>query len=127
MEALVRINDQLTVKCSSESDSELFKQIASVQSTFEDTKCGACGGKDVRYVVREADGYEFYEMHCRNNTCRARLSFGHPKEDKTKLYAKRCEIETTGKNKGKAVRDADGKAKWLPNNGWVKYTKEEGK
>lgn len=124
MEALVRINDQITIKCASESVDELFKQIALTQETFEDSKCGACNGKDIRYVVRTAEGYEFYEMHCKNSSCRARLSFGHSKEDK-KLYAKRCETEIAGKNKGKAKRDANGKAIWLTGNGWTKYMPKE--
>lgn len=120
MKAIVKVTDNLSVECESESVDELFKQISLTQGTFEDSQCGACKGKNIRFVVREAEGFEFYEMHCKNNDCRARLSFGHSKEDK-KLYAKRCETETTGKNKGKAKKDANGKTLYLPNNGWTKY------
>lgn len=124
MKAIIKVNDQLNIECESETVDELFKQIAKMQSTFEDTKCGACNSTNIRYVVREAEGFEFFEMHCLEPKCRARLSFGHSKEDK-KLYAKRLVIETNGKNKGKAKRGEDGKAVWLPNSGWTKYTAQE--
>jgi hypothetical protein len=120
MKAVVKVTNSLSIESEKESVDELFKEISTIQETFEDTKCGVCGSTDIKFVVREAEGFEFYEMHCKDTKCRARLSFGHSKENK-KLYAKRCETETQGKNKGKAKRDENGKAIWLPNNGWAKY------
>ena len=123
MKAIVKITDQISVECESESSDELFKQIAAAMandSALGDSKCGACGTTNIQYVVRENDGFEFFEQHCKNKDCRARLSFGKNKEEK-KLYPKRCETVKSGKDKGKSVKGPDGKAILLPNNGWVKY------
>ena len=67
--------------------------------------CGACGSDRVRYVVREAQSYTFYECACCD--CSARLSFGQTKDGR--LYPRR--------------KDKDGN--WLPNNGWVKFERSD--
>lgn len=125
MRAIVKISDTISIQSDEkESEDEVFKQIQSIQAVFEDNQCGKCKSKNVKHVVREAEGFEFFEMHCKNPSCKARLAFGHNKESK-KLYPKRCEIEIVGKNKGKAKRDKEGNALWLPDNGWTVYIPKE--
>ena len=102
---------------------EVFAQVAEFTETFQDECCGAYQCKDISYVVRKNDEFDFLEAHCNNLKCRARLSFGAEKGT-GKLYPRRLEVEHEGKNKGKAVRGADGKAKYLPNKGWTVYKKE---
>lgn len=128
MKVIVKITDQVSVECESENSDDLFKQIAAAmsnQSFLGDSKCGACGTTNVQYVVRENDGFEFFEQHCKNKDCRARLSFGKGKEGSKELYPKRCETIKNGKDKGHAVKGPDGKAVLLPNNGWVKYDPQQ--
>jgi hypothetical protein len=125
MRAIVKVSDFITIEGNETKDeAELFKDIQAIQTLFEDSKCGACGSKNIRHVVREAEGFEFVEIHCKNNDCRARLSFGKGKENQ-KYYPKRCEVKTEGKGKGTAVKYKDGKAVYLPNHGWKVYTPEK--
>jgi len=123
MKAVVRVNDRLTIEVEKEKMNELLKELSAVNSFFEDSECGACKGKDLIVSVRSNGGFDFTEMACKNPKCRARLSYGTDKETKEQ-YPVRCDREKEGKNKGHAKRGPDGKALWLPNNGWVKYVPE---
>lgn len=95
---------------------EVFRQIASAQVTFQDSKCGACGSDQIVYIDRTAESegekYEYLEIQC--SKCRAKLSFGQGKDGS--LYPKRAK---TGK-KGKVVKDGE-KTLYLENSGWVKF------
>jgi hypothetical protein len=120
MRATVRVTPVLSLDVEGETAKGLFKGIAEAQATFEDSACGACNGTDIRYVVRQVDSNEFYEVHCQNFKCRAKLSYGHNKDGKT-MYPKRYEVD----NKGKAKKTADGKTVYLPNKGWTIYKPED--
>jgi len=74
----------------------------------------------VQVQVRQVEDNEFYELVCKD--CWAKLGYGHAKTG-GKMYAKRMEVD----NKGKAVKDDNGKGKPLPHKGWCKYNKETGK
>lgn len=95
---------------------EIFRQIASAQVTFQDSKCGACGHDQVVYISRtaESDGekHEYLEIQC--TKCKAKLSFGQGRDGS--LYPKRAKV---GK-KGKVLKDGD-KTLYLEHNGWVKF------
>lgn len=118
MKATVKVNDKLTVDVEGETAKVLFKGIAEAQATFEDTKCGACGSQEFRYVVRQVEDNEFYEVHCLNTKCRAKLMYGHKKDGKS-MYPKRYEVDAKGKAKVE-----NGKTVYLPNNGWTVYRPE---
>lgn len=106
------------LKCvASGTEAEVFKQFAAFDSTFQDTKCGKCNTENISFQVREVDSNEFYELQCNNRECRARLSFGHSKENKGAIYPKRFQTD----NKGKTVKRDDGRSVYLPNNGWTIY------
>ncbi len=115
MKATVKVTDRLSIEVEAETTKTLFRGISDAQSTFEDTKCGACGGTEIAYVHRQVDDNEFYEVHCKNTKCRAKLQYGHKKDGKT-MYPKR--YETDGKGKAKVE---NGKTVYLPNNGWTIY------
>lgn len=123
MKAIVKVNDRLSIEVEEEKMDDLLKGLSAVNSFFEDSECGACKGKDFGVSIRTNGGFEFIEMACKNPKCNSRLSYGREKDTK-ELYPVRCDREKEGKNKGKAKRDANGKAIWLPNNGWVKYSPE---
>ncbi len=111
--------------CEGANAHDLFKQISLFQETFEDSKCGLCGSENLQYTHRVVEANDFYELVCKEKTCRAKLRFGTSKEDK-KMYPKRFKTD----NKGKAVKDEQNKGVPLGKNknGWVKWnfdTKQE--
>lgn len=100
-------NGRLAAEIEGKSQKDLFHQISAFQEVFEETKCGACGGEELRFVVRNVEDNDFYELHCLNSQCRARLAFGQHKKGDS-LFPSR--------------KDKEGK--WLPKNGWTKWNPE---
>ena len=92
---------KLNVAFEGETVRELWKQIAIFQEVFGETKCGKCGSENLRFVVRENDGNEYYELRCMD--CGAKLAFGSMKKGGG-LFPKRKDGDT-----------------WLPDNGWQKW------
>jgi DNA-directed RNA polymerase subunit RPC12/RpoP len=95
----------LTVEFECDTVKEVFGQLSTFQEVFGETQCGKCGSENLRFVVRENDGNEYYEIRC--NECGARLSFGVMKKGGG-LFPKR--------------KDADGN--WLPDKGWQKWNNQ---
>lgn len=98
-------NGRLSAELDGETQKDLFQQISSFQEVFEESKCGLCSKEDIRFVVRvNKDNDDFFELHCLNAACRARLAFGQHKKGGS-LFPHRKDKEGT----------------YLPNNGWTKY------
>lgn len=116
MKVEVKVNDSLTVHAEAETAKEVFRQIAAAQETFEDSKCGYCGNKNLRYLVRKKEDNEFFELQCTDPKCRAKLAFGFGKKEGN-MYPKRFETD----NKGKTIKGENDKGivkgKW----GWHKW------
>ena len=93
---------KLSVQLECDSQKELFTQLAQFQEVFSETKCGKCGSENLRFVVRENDGNEYYELRCLD--CGAKLAFGVMKKGGG-LFPRR--------------KDADGN--WLPDGGWQRW------
>ena len=104
MKANFKVN-KLSVEFEADSVREIWKQLSTFQEVFGETTCGKCGSENLRFVVRENDGNEYYELRC--NDCGAKLAFGCHKKGGG-LFPKR--------------KDADGN--WLPDRGWVKWNPE---
>lgn len=103
-------NSRITFKVTGESPKALFKEIAELQDIFEVEECCGICGSDFKFKVRitgDRGEYSYYELACKNPTCRAQFSFGQSKDQKT-IFPKR--------------KDDDGN--WLPNRGWAKYVAE---
>jgi hypothetical protein len=116
-----KINDKTIVHAEGETAHECFEQIAAAHETFEDTKCACCQQDNLKFVVRVDDeGNKYYELHCQNSKCRAKLTFGTRKKTK-QLYPRRNETYREGKDKGMVKRDANGKAIPLGKWGWTIY------
>jgi len=85
---------------------EVFKELAIVQEVFSEENCGACKKDNIKYVVRNVDDNDYYEIRCLS--CGAALSFGQHKKGGT-LFPKR----------------KDENNNWLENGGWYKWKKEK--
>lgn len=92
----------LTVRVEGSNQKEVFKQLAAFEEVFTETVCKKCGGSDTRFVVRNVEDNDFYEMRCENLNCRAKLEFGQHKKGGT-LFPKR----------------KDDEGNFLPDNGWT--------
>jgi len=110
MEAQLKmLNGKILLKVQGITAAELFAQIAEAQSVFDaESKCGMCGGTDLKLSHRQPKGFDYFEIECCNQECRARFQFGQLKDEKGALFPKR--------------RDADGNA--IGNGGWTIYRGE---
>ena len=102
---------RLSIQVEGEKQKDVFRELAQAQEVFQHEACGKCKGTELRFVVRNVKDNDFYEIHCRDRGCRARLAFGQHKGQEGTLYPKR--------------KDVDGE--WLPDNGWMKYNAQTGK
>lgn len=110
MQVAYKVSDRLSLTFEAAGQKEVFTNLSQLSEIFGINKCGACGKDQIRHVVRHATKgnkkFDFYELHCQNPQCRARLSFGQHAENGT-LFPKRKDGDT-----------------YLPNNGWIKFNKE---
>ena len=106
MKVNYKVGDRLEFELEGAGQKELFKELASIQEIFGEEQCGMCGNSNIKFVVRNVDGNDYFELRCAN--CGAILSFGQHKKGGT-LFPKR--------------KDESGN--YLPNKGWHKYTKQD--
>lgn len=96
---------KLAAKFEGKTQKEVWEQLANFQEVFEASeKCGLCGSSNPRFVTREVDGNNFYELACRDHKCGAKLGMGSHKVGGS-LFPRR--------------KDKDDN--WMPNNGWYVY------
>jgi hypothetical protein len=79
--------------------------LATIQEIFGEEKCGVCGSTNLRFVVRNVESNDYFELRCVN--CSALLAFGQHKKGGT-LFPKR----------------KDDNNNYLASNGWHKWTKD---
>ncbi len=108
MKALYNVNNRLQFEVEGSGQKELFKELATIQEIFGEEKCGNCNKDSIRFVVRNVDDNDYYELRCAD--CNSILSFGQHKKGGT-LFPKR--------------KDENGN--YLPNKGWHKWTKDSTK
>lgn len=105
MKLKYKVNDKLEFELEAEGQKQVFKELATIQEIFGESQCGCCKSGDVKFVVRNVDDNDYYELRC--TKCGAVLSYGQHKKGGT-LFPKR--------------KDENGN--YLDNNGWYKYTKK---
>jgi hypothetical protein len=131
MKAQLKVRPNLIVEVEGETEADLFENISSSQEVFEHEKCGYCSNTDLRFVVRQDDEEnKYYELHCRDAKCRARLPFGQMKKPKGSLYPKRKfdSLSPSEKEQRQSEKThADSHYGYLDHNGWYKYKKPENK
>lgn len=99
-----KVNDRLVFEIEGAGQKEIFKELAIIQEIFGESHCGLCDKSNLKFIVRNVEGNDYYELRC--SDCGATLAFGQHKKGGT-LFPKR--------------KDDDGN--WLPNKGWYKWTK----
>jgi hypothetical protein len=104
------------VKVSGESPKDAFEQVAMAYEVFNETGCGLCGSTNIRPVHRVADRFHFYEYHCNEPGCRARLSLGQINDSTGSLFPVRKLLPN---GKPSFQRGEPG-----PHNGWTKFKGE---
>ena len=100
------VTGNVSVEFEAETVKDVFKDLSVFQEVFSENTCGKCGSGNLRYVVRENEGNEYFELKCKG--CHAKLAFGVNKKGGG-LFPKR--------------KDIDGN--WLPDNGWMKWNQEK--
>jgi hypothetical protein len=114
MEATIHLaggNRQIKVEADTAKD--LFENMAMVYEVFNETCCGLCGSTNIRPVHRVADKYHFYEYHCQEPGCWARLSLGQLHDNNGALFPVR-KLMGNGKPSFKH-------GQYGPHNGWTKF------
>jgi hypothetical protein len=108
MKVLYRASDKLTFELEGAGQKEIFKELAVIQEIFAEEVCGLCGKNNLKFVVRNVDGNDYYEIRC--SDCGAILAFGQHKKGGT-LFPKR--------------KDDEGNI--LPNRGWHRWSSKDKK
>lgn len=100
-------NGRLTFEFDCDSDKAIFSNLARIQEIFEESECGCCKSKSIRFEERHFEDFTYFKMVCTD--CNATLDFGQHKNGET-LFAKRFEKD-----------DAEKRVS-LPNRGWYRYS-----
>lgn len=106
MKIIYKIGDRLSFELEASGQKEAFKEIASIQEIFGEESCGICGKQNLKFIVRNVDGNDYYELKC--SECSGILSYGQHKKGGT-LFPKR----------------KDENNNYLPHKGWHKWKKED--
>lgn len=102
MKVIYKPNDKLQFELEASGQKEIFKELAVIQEIFSEEKCGLCSSTNFKFVVRNVDGNDYYELRCHD--CGGILAFGQHKKGGT-LFPKR----------------KDDNNNWLPSGGWHKW------
>ena len=106
MNVKYKIGDKLEFELDGAGQKELFKELAAIQEIFGEETCGLCGSKNLKFIVRNVEGNDYFELRC--GDCGAILAFGQHKKGGT-LFPKR----------------KDDNNNWLANRGWHKWQKNQ--
>jgi hypothetical protein len=124
MKVQFKVSDAIIIEAEGDNPKEVFAQLAEMQEVFQHSGCGMCKNKNIRFVVRTADKYEYPEMRCMK--CGARLSFGN--QEGGKMYPKRTwnsladeKKSDERKNRAHQKQYADEHYGQLPDKGWYKW------
>ena len=99
-------NQRLSVEVEAKTNKEAFKQLAEFQEIFEETNCGSCNSDDLRFIVRNVEGNDFYELKC--NSCGSKLAYGQHRVGES-LFPKRKLDDSSYDFQNKGWHKWDGK------------------
>ncbi len=119
MKANIKVSPTTIVEVEGADIKELFRKRAEAEEVMGEKGCGLCEDTAIRYVVREVTtkkgAFSYFEAHCQNPGCRARLSYGQGKDMKS-LFPKR----RLGKNGEPDMENGT----FGQHNGWSKFKGE---
>lgn len=75
MKAIYKATDKLTFEVDASSDIEMFEKLAMIDKIFGIDTCSPTKSKNLKFVVNEAQGNKFYEIHDKDNP-KYRMKFG---------------------------------------------------
>ena len=75
MKAVYQVTDKLTFEVDASSDVEMFEKLAMLDKIFGIDVCSPTKSKNLKFVVHEAQGNKFYEIHDKDNP-KYRMKFG---------------------------------------------------
>ena len=112
MKAHYKVSDRLVFEVDTDSQKDMFRQLASIDEVFGDntcplTKSGQPSDKVIFSVRKDKEGNEYFERKC-TEAPYAALSYGQHKNTKT-LFPRR--------------KDSEGN--WMDNKGWFVWKKKE--
>lgn len=106
----------MTVELEGDTQKSVFEAISQFQEVFEETACGKCDSERVRFIVREVDGNQYFELRCLD--CGARLAFGQHRQGGS-LFP----VRKAGKDDKSGLEEGT----WLPSGGWMRWDNKQGK
>lgn len=117
LKAIYKVRPELEFEVEAKEQKDVFRQIANIQEVFSEKVCGLCKKTDLKFVVREVEDNEFYEMRC--NSCGGKLAFGQNKKGGTVYPVRKLKNGKPAKTEDTAPFDYESQ-------GWHKYipTKE---
>ena len=107
-----------TFEISGETQKDLFLAWTQTIEVFGEKCCGLCGCEDispVTRIVKKRKVYTYFEWHCQNPNCKARLSISQNLEGGSLYPVRRLEPN------GKPATIESTEGKWGNHNGWTKY------
>lgn len=119
MKVTQTLENGITIHAEGENTMEVFEQLAELTEVFGEPNA-IKDGQTAPYIfrVRTVGTDKFYELYS-PKLKGAKLVYGCSKEGK-KLYPKRMKTDY----KGKAVKDENDKAIYLPDRGWTRWNPE---
>lgn len=117
MEVSVKINGML-FKLEGRDNKDIFTSLAQLHEVFGESSCGLCNSTKIRPVHRINGKFHFYEYHCENPGCRARLTMSQSDDG---LFPNRKLDEN---NQPVNPRDGADKGRFGQHRGWYKFVGE---
>ncbi len=126
MKAIFEAYGGLKFEVEADSLREVLTEINEIETAVSHEKCGKCGSDNVFPNYRQVDKFEYFELKChgfvtgtdgKSKPCGAVLQLGVNQNKKKTLYKKRMATNEGGES----LKDEDGKGKYLPDRGWVRY------
>lgn len=108
MKGTYKASDKISLELEASGQKEMFKELAIIDEIFGENSCGLCHKNNIKFVVRNVDDNDYYELRCKE--CGATLSFGQHKKGGT-LFPKR----------------KDDEGNYMKSGGWYKYTPPKNK
>lgn len=122
MKAILHPSQQLSIEVEGDNVKQVFEQLAVAQEVFGTEECGCCHEKNFRFMCRtDDDENKYYELHCQNLKCRAKLTYGCHKKGNGLFPKKHWGSLSDSDKKNRGMEEQPKGSLYLPNGGWFKW------